>query len=503
MSKRKSLNPLNSSSSSDDDSYIQRLLSQEYKNENNDEKAKRISKKITKLIADYITENCYTAKQVLQLNKLIKNIIAACESDSTDLINNFITFFNVDNIKKQDLITIDMEVVEPPRSRPAMKNPDTCAFAVDIKNDLESYIKYAGGLKIIGEEKTIKLVIYCDDIVVSQPLGPYKKNNNFTHVAYKCINLGINSHCKEHYRTFSVVQTKYAMSDSYEKLIRMTYKIINGTIINVNGIFFNVEVVLLTGDNLFMNSIFKVPLCFTNRGTNNCRSCHIDGREWYKYQTCESVAESYKKFHGIDFIGESNHYISDGFHDINSGCLNYFLCGCINIFLKITPPDMTESKLIELIIDEANVIKKQQEIRTLLYKGMFRKEKNFGKKIKFNMSGSEILIISECFLKILINYRNKNLLNKATSLKISEMISLIKSGINLAHVCMDQNINYERAADICDNNTNLVFVAIYRVFGKSYTISTKLHNLLHYGKAIRTLKLSPYVWNCVRFECKF
>uniref|UniRef100_A0A0N5BD48 Reverse transcriptase domain-containing protein n=1 Tax=Strongyloides papillosus TaxID=174720 RepID=A0A0N5BD48_STREA len=396
----------------------------------------------------------------------------------------------VADLQKDDYKIIQLPAINNVKRR-KMQNPKCEAYAINFKNDIQKYItKFNFSFK-----NFIGIILYADDITVSQPLGPFRRNNSFTHVAYRLSNaIELTSSELIHFRTYGVAQTKFAKFDHYQTLIRETIMDINTTEIKTQHGIMKVKVELVIGDNQFMHYLFKTPLIFTNRGRNNCRCCTISGTDWHKYKTAQSILPHVRKQHTISFLPENNHLNMDGFHDIIGGCLNYFLSGSISIFLKLLKNNFTEQQLINAILNNAFEFDKENELRTLLRPGFFKINKKDHFKNKTNVSGSECLLIAHCFWIILKEQINETQ-NESIKHKFKEIEILIKACLNLGYAINDYKLDIEECAVIFEKNAKAVYETMFLLF-ENYKCFLACLTQLDLKALTEELKIS-YAIQCV------
>uniref|UniRef100_A0A0N5C628 DUF4806 domain-containing protein n=1 Tax=Strongyloides papillosus TaxID=174720 RepID=A0A0N5C628_STREA len=460
-----------------------------------DEKIDKLGKLITGKLVNYISDNCFNEKQINGLIKLITGICIDSGIKELQMVAPYIEFEGIEKFEDTGCQTFTLPA-ECNIKRKKMKNPDTSAYVIDFQKDIKNYLS---SLKIPISIDKIDLLLYGDDITVSQPLGPSRRQNSFTHMAYRVMNLDIiKSSSLYHYRTLAIAYTKYAKQDRYESLIKQCIELINSTTIDIDGKKIPVGVKLVVGDNVFLNCALKAPLIFTNRGRNNCRTCTVSGPDWVKYKTPNEVKKYVRIKHFVSHIPVDNHLISDPFHDVLTGVLNYVLSGCVNVFLSLTKRTVSEDDLIKLILEQADIFNRQNEIRTLMYTGIFKALKCTGKR-RLNLSGSQILLISRCFYTILTTNTWPNL-DGSTIIKLDEIKLLLETSLNLAYGTTDHTTDVLELAEIFHKNTEKLFELLFKLFGQNFSITAKMHNLLHYSYCIEKLKLRPAEYSTIRFE---
>uniref|UniRef100_A0A0K0FTI5 DUF4806 domain-containing protein n=1 Tax=Strongyloides venezuelensis TaxID=75913 RepID=A0A0K0FTI5_STRVS len=465
------------------------------KNISQDEKIDKLEKLITEKLVNYVSDNCFNEKQINGLIKMITSICIDSGIKELQMVASHIEFEGIEKFEDTGCQTFRLPA-ECNIKRKKMKNPDTSAYVIDFQKDIKNYLN---SLKVPISINKIDLLLYGDDITVSQPLGPSRRQNSFTHLAYRVMNIDIiKSSSLYHYRTLAIAYTKYAKQDRYESLIKQCIELINSTTIDIDGKKIPVGVKFVVGDNVFLNCALKAPLIFTNRGRNNCRTCTVSGPDWVKYKTPDEVKKYVRIKHSVPHIPVDNHLLSDPFHDVLSGVLNYVLSGCVNVFLSLTKKVVSEDNLIKLILEQADIFNRQNEIRTLMYTGIFKALKCTGKR-RLNLSGSQILLISRCFYTILTTNTWPNV-DGSTIIKLDEIKLLLEISLNLAYGTIDYTTEVPKLAEIFHKNVEKLFELLFKLFGQNFSITAKMHNLLHYSYCIKKLNLRPSEYSTIRFE---
>uniref|UniRef100_A0A0K0FJ89 SAP domain-containing protein n=1 Tax=Strongyloides venezuelensis TaxID=75913 RepID=A0A0K0FJ89_STRVS len=91
----------------------------------------------------------------------------------------FIKFITVKS-ESENLEEIDLPFAPVPSSRTKMKDEQNIAYSINLKKDIEKYIKDIGG--IADDMKVLEGILFVDDFSSGQVLGPFSKLNQKTFV---------------------------------------------------------------------------------------------------------------------------------------------------------------------------------------------------------------------------------------------------------------------------------------------------------------------------------
>uniref|UniRef100_A0A0N5C6H5 C2H2-type domain-containing protein n=1 Tax=Strongyloides papillosus TaxID=174720 RepID=A0A0N5C6H5_STREA len=405
-------------------------------------KAMKYAKQIDQYAGEFLLEAGYiNDKQLFGLSQLIKNILSSCDSLVALESLNFLTF-NKKNIQDQCLVdSIELEGSARTVSRRKMKSEIPKCYFVNFQKDIQMYTnKY---LQLNNFQKTVKIVLYVDDVCPGNALSPFKKNNMYTHICYKVLDDNVKCSNLEHYRSLGITKSKFVKPFKYHDVVQKTIRLIETTIFVHQNIERNLKIAYVIGDNEFMNILFKTPLNYRAQGTNNCKACNVGGRDWHKFMKCSLIKEQLKNDHAISGIPIDNNLLSDPFHDLNLGVLSNVLFGTTQIVQIIT--DLTPLQIYEGIINECILMKKHGCINSVINENFFalqRTQDTLSKKGRYLLNGSQTLTVTRVFYEYLIKININNYEN-GVKIKFKQIINLLKVLLNVTYLCMefDMDIN--------------------------------------------------------------
>uniref|UniRef100_A0A0K0FPN6 Cilia- and flagella-associated protein 299 n=1 Tax=Strongyloides venezuelensis TaxID=75913 RepID=A0A0K0FPN6_STRVS len=132
-------------------------------------------------------------KQIKELHVMFFDIFLATKNSEIIKSPGYLQFFRMKEKVKSDIKKIDLN------------NQDFSAMTINLKKDIEEYIKRKDFLA--ESDNQLERILYEDDIDTNKYIN-YNKKDIVTHIGYKIyyknqIRLQLN-----HYRTYSVIQSK-------------------------------------------------------------------------------------------------------------------------------------------------------------------------------------------------------------------------------------------------------------------------------------------------------
>uniref|UniRef100_A0A0N4ZJL7 DUF4806 domain-containing protein n=1 Tax=Parastrongyloides trichosuri TaxID=131310 RepID=A0A0N4ZJL7_PARTI len=377
------------------------------------------------------------------------------------------------------------------------------AYTVDLAFDLQCYLKQIN-YKHMKSENVLKVNVYYDDIMASNPLSSHRVNGMLTHCAYALVDTTRTSSKLVHFRTFSVCPTADLKRDKYASYFEETINVFKSTKIVHLGTEFSINVHSILGDHPIMSDLFKWRKNYGCKGVNSCRGCKVDAKNYHLYTECSLVQEQLRNCFGPPYVPMWNHLISDSFHDISEGILANMVFSAINNFLIITK--FSPQKLRDEIILLSNEFDCSKTIKCVLKKNVFelsKIRKDINKKGRFTLTGSQQNILGRLFYEFLNTYlimeEDKQELDGKSSKKLKQHLCLLHSVLSLLYLMESFDNDVEILASKVKKTVDNFFKILKATYSEEFKLSIKYHCILHYPQMILHFG-APFYLSCKRFE---
>uniref|UniRef100_A0A0N5CBB2 MchC protein n=1 Tax=Strongyloides papillosus TaxID=174720 RepID=A0A0N5CBB2_STREA len=377
--------------------------------------------------------------------------------------------------------------------------PNYPAMTINLKEDMEGFITKEGFLTPSDNE--INVILYGDDIDTTK-IGHNNKNGVVTHIGYKIYHKNIVTSQLKYYRTYSVSESK-KVKKNYASYLKACVNDFKNTVIQYQNRQLSIKIIAICGDNEFLQLLHGYKLNWRDIGSNNCRCCFVDGRNWKYYRSVESIEGMIRPSDLSNGLPLNNHLISDPFHDLHEGIASYALYSSV-CYSKILFSDLTSSYIYQGIMHHATLLNYDKPLKSILNEKIFLvelEEIDITKKGKLPLSGSNTLYILRCFyefLKAYISYTNIE--DNNDRIKANQLIIYLQSVLGLCYLSQDPEIDVGVLKVEWVKHTNIFFKSTYAVFGERYRQFTKMHNTLHIKYMIDYYDLQLFHFSTIRFE---
>uniref|UniRef100_A0A0N5BSD4 Cytoadherence linked asexual protein 9 n=1 Tax=Strongyloides papillosus TaxID=174720 RepID=A0A0N5BSD4_STREA len=308
-------------------------------------------------------------------------------------------------------------------------------YFFDIKREIEEYVRWKNLSKYIYNN-VCYLLLYIDDIKITNANSGRNKNGNITHIGYKLIpntdqletpNLLMSE--LHNYRTIGICHQRNSSLTNYSDVLKFTVDKINSLKLSIfPGIETDVKLHALIGDHAILQKAYNQKCNYRNQGSDAaCRACTLPPNLYDTVYTCAEVRNYLRESFNHDYLPKNNHMYSDSFHDI------------------------------------------------------------------FEVS-SEQLILTKMFYIYLINLDY----TQTSSIIVISLKYLVSSILNLAALMNDYSKSRSDILLEINNAVDSVLINIKTVLPK-YEFSMKTHMISHYYDMIRLLG-HPALLSCIRFE---
>uniref|UniRef100_A0A0K0FHR1 Uncharacterized protein n=1 Tax=Strongyloides venezuelensis TaxID=75913 RepID=A0A0K0FHR1_STRVS len=152
----------------------------------------------------------------------------------------------------------------------------------------------------------------------------------------------------------------------------------------------------------------------------------------------------------------------------------------IKKFLSIT--DISPEQMRNNILEYCKLEKQLSILSTLLHKNSFSFSSKKSGFVK--LSGGQMTKLSFIFFKYLEDYINFDVIPNEKIKKLKNIRSLLKPLLNMLKISSNPDLHFETAASLFDDSVNRFFAGFVTGLGKELSLSTKFHNLLHYGRCM-------------------